>query len=134
MLSCICLFVIPWTAACQTPLSSTVSWSLLKFTSSAIPFSSYLQSSPASGSFQMSQFFASGGHSIRVLASASALPMNIQDWFPLGLTDFLAVQRTLKSLLQHHNSKASILQHSAIFMVQLLCWYMTTGKTIKQFS
>ena len=50
------------------------------------------------------------------------------DWL-----DLRAVQWTLKSLLQHHSSKASILQHSAFFMVQLSCWYMTTGKTIKQF-
>ena len=58
--------------------------------------------------------------------------MNIQDWFPLGLTvlDLLEVQETLKSLLQHHSSKASILQHSAVFMVQHSQLYMTTGKTI----
>ena len=57
--------------------------------------------------------------------------MNSQDWFPLGLTGcLLAVQRTLKSLLQHHSSKVSILQHSAFFMVQLSHPYMTTGKTI----
>ena len=66
-----------------------------------VPFSSCLQSFTASGSFQMSQFFATGGQSIGVLASASTLPMNIQDlkidWFYL-----LAVQGTLKSLLQHH--------------------------------
>ena len=60
--------------------------------------------SPASGSFQMSQFFASGGQSIAVLASTSVLPMNTQDWSPLGWTgwlDLLAVQGALKSLLQH---------------------------------
>ena len=65
-----------------------------------------LQSFPASGSFPMSQFFASGGQSIRNSASASVFPMNIQGWFPLGLTDLiLAVQRTLKSLPQHYSSK-----------------------------
>ena len=55
----------------------------------------------------MSQLFESGGQSTGVLASASVLPMNIQDWFPLGMDwlDLLAVQRTLKSLLQHHSSK-----------------------------
>ena len=59
---------------------------------SVIPFSSCLQSFPASRSFQMSQFFTSGGQSIGVLASASVLPMNIQDWFPLGLTGWLFLQ------------------------------------------
>ena len=84
------------------------------------------------GLFPVSQFFSSGGHSIGVSASASVLPMNIQDWFPFGLTGcyFLAVQGTLKSLLQHHSSKASILRHSACFIVQLSHPYMTTGKTI----
>ena len=60
--------------------------------SSVIPFSSHLQSFPASGSFQMSQFFASGGQNIGVSASASVLPMNIQDWFPLGLTGLISFQ------------------------------------------
>ena len=69
----------------------------------------------------MSQFFASDGRSIRVSASASILPVNIQDSFPLRRTslNLLAVQGTLKSLLQHHSWKASILWHSAFFMVQL---------------
>ena len=99
---------------------------------SVIPFSSWLQSFPASGSFQISQFFTSGGQSIGVSASASVLPMNIQDWFPLGLAwlDLLAVQGTLKSLLQHHSSKALILWCLAFFIVQLSHPYMTTGKTI----
>ena len=79
----------------------------------------------------MSRLFTSGGQRIGASASASVLPMNIHGWFPLGLTGcLLAVQRTLKSLLQHHSSKASILQHSAFFMVQLSHPYMTTGKTI----
>ena len=60
--------------------------------SSSAPFSSCLQSFLASGSFQMSQFFTSGGQSIRVSASASVLPMNIQDWFPLGLTIWISLQ------------------------------------------
>ena len=76
----------------------------------------------------MSQFFASGAQSIGVSASASVLPMNIQDWFPLGWTGFISLQS--KSLLQHHSSKASILQHSAFFMVQLSCPYMSIGKII----
>ena len=78
----------------------------------------------------MSQFFASVGQSIGT--SASVLLMNIQGCFPLGLTgfDLLAVQRILKSLLQHHNSKVSVLQCSGCFMVQLSHPCMTTGKTI----
>ena len=59
-------------------------WSHPAISSSVVPFSSCLQSFPASGSFQMSQFFSSGGQSIRVSASASVLPLNIQNWFPLG--------------------------------------------------
>ena len=107
-------------------------WCHPTISSSVIPFSSCLQSFPASGSFQMSQFFLSAGQSIRASASASVLPMNIQDWFPLGWIwlDLLAIQGTLKSLLQHHSSKASILRHSALFIVQLSHPYMTTGKTI----
>ena len=84
-----------WTAAHQASLSFTNSWSLLKLTSIesvklsdhfilCYPFFSCFQSFPASRSFPMSWLFASGGQSIR--ASASVLPMNIQDWFPLGLT------------------------------------------------
>ena len=86
-------------------------WCHPTISSSTVPFSSRLQSFPASGSFQMSGFFPSGGQSIGVSASASVLPMNIQDWFLFRIDwlDLLAVQGTLKSLLQHHSSKASIL-------------------------
>ena len=99
--------------------------------SSVVPFSSCLQSFPGSGSFPMRQFFTSGGQTIGVSASTSVLPMNIQDWFPLGWTglDLLAVQGTLKSLLQHHSSKASILQHAVFFIAQLSHSSMITGKT-----
>ena len=95
--------------------------------SSVVHFSSHLQSFPASGSFQMSHFFASGGQSIGFSASSeySGLISCRMDWL-----DLLAVQGTLKSLLQHHSSKASILWRSAFFMVQLTHPYMTTGKTI----
>ena len=96
-LSHVRLFATPWTAACQASLSITNSRSLLKLMSIVFvmpsshlilchPFSSCLQSFPASGSFQMSQFFVAGGQSIGVSASSSVLPMNIQDWFPLGWT------------------------------------------------
>ena len=144
----------PWTAACQASLSITNSRNLLKLMCIesvmpsnhfilAVPFSSCLQSFPVSGSFQMtlkSQLFTSGGQSIGVSALASVLPINQSfnispstsglisfrtDWL-----DLLAVQGTLKSLLQHHSSKASILWHSAFFIVQLSHPYMTTGKTI----
>ena len=78
----------------------------------------------------MSQLFVSGGQSIGVSASTSVLPMNTQVSFRVDWLDLLAVQGTLKSLLQHHSSKASILRHSAFFIVQLSHPYMTTGKTI----
>ena len=81
----------------------------------------------------MSQIFASSGQSIRVSASASVLPSNEHPGlisFRMDWLDLLAVQGTLKSLLQHHSSKASILWHSAFFIVQLSHPYMTTGKTI----
>ena len=90
LLSCVQLLVTPWTAVCQASLSFTISQSLLKFMSIELvmpsnhlvvywPFSSCLQSFPASGSLPMHQFFVSGGQSIGVSASASVLPMNIQD-------------------------------------------------------
>ena len=93
----------PWTAVRQTSLSFTISWSLLKFMciESVMPsnhlvlchpFSSCLQSFPASGSFPMSWLFASGGQSIGASASASVLPVNIQDWFHLGLTSLISLQ------------------------------------------
>ena len=80
----------------------------------------------------MSQLFASGGQSIGVSASTSVLSMNTQGLisFRIDWLDLLAVQGTLKSLLQYHISKASILWHSAFFIVQLSHPYMTTGKTI----
>ena len=132
--------VTPWTTARQAFLSFRISGGLLKFMSIELvmpsnnlilccPFSSCPQSFPASGSFLVSQPFATGGQSIG--ASTSVLPVNIQGWFPLGLTGLIsAVQGTLKSLLQHHYSKASILQRSAFIMVQLLNLYLATGKSM----
>ena len=67
-------------------------WHHPTISSSVVPFSSHLQSFPASGSFQMSRLFTSGGQSIGVLASASVLPINIQDWFPLGWTGWISLQ------------------------------------------
>jgi len=98
--------------------------------SSVVPFSSCLQSFPASGSFQISHFFASGEQSIGVSASASVLPMNIQDWFPLGWTGWISLQSKGLSRVFLSNSKTSILWHSAFFIVHLSHPYMTTGKTI----
>ena len=94
LLSHVWLFATPWTAAHQSSLSLTDSWSLLKLMSIELvmpsnhlilchSLSSCLPSFPASGSFLMSQFFASGGQSIGASAPALVLPMNIQDWFPL---------------------------------------------------
>ena len=99
-LSCAQLFVSPWTAAARLPCPSLSPqacpnsyplsrWCYPTISSSATPFSSYLQSFPASGSFPMSQLFLSGGQSIG--ASASVLPMNVQGWFPLGLTGLISL-------------------------------------------
>ena len=95
--------VIPWTAAHQLPCPSPTpgacsnscplsQWCHPIIASSVIPSSSRLQSFPASVSFSMSPFFTSGGQSIGVSGSASVLPMNIQDWFPLGLTGWISLQ------------------------------------------
>ena len=85
----------PRTYSNSCPLSR---WCHLTISSSVIPFSSCLQSFPASGSFPVSQFFTSGEQSIGVSASASVLPMNVQDWFPLGWTEYLLYKesRTLQ--------------------------------------
>ena len=110
---------LPTHRACSNSCSSSW-WCHPTISSSVIPFSSCLQSFPASESFPMSQFFTSGGQIIGVSASASVLPMNIQEWFPLGWTGWISLQSKglLKSLLQHHSSIASILWCSAFFMVQ----------------
>ena len=102
-LSHVRLFATPWIAARQASLSITNSRSLLKLlsieswchpaiSSSVVPFFSHLRYFPASGSFQISQFFASGGQSIGVSVSASVLPMNTQDWSPLGWTGWISLQ------------------------------------------
>ena len=113
----------PWNRWCHPIISSSV-----------VPFSSYLQSFPASGSFQMSQLFASGGQSIGISASASVPPMNIQDWFPLGWTGWISLQS--KGLLRVFSNItslvmwASVLWCSAFFIVPFSHPYMTTEKTI----
>ena len=103
LLSRVWFFATPWTAAHQASLSITNSQSLLKLMSIKSvmpsnhlilcdPFSTHLQSFPTSGSFHMSQLFTSGGQSIGVSAPASVLPMNIQDWSPLGWTGWISSQ------------------------------------------
>ena len=100
-LSCVRLFVTPQHTRppCPSPTPGVYSnscplsqWCHPTMLSSVIPFSSCLQSFPASGSFPVSRFFASGGQSIGISASASVLPMNIQDWFPLGWTSLTSLQ------------------------------------------
>ena len=98
--------------------------------SSAIPFFPCPQSFPASGSFPISQFFTSGGRSIRGSVSASVFPMNIQDWFHLGLTGWISLQS--KGLWRVF-SNTTVRKHlwcSAFFMVQLSHPCITAGKTI----
>ena len=107
-------------------------WCHPTISSTIISFSSHPQSFPASGSFQMSQFFTSGGQSVEVFSFSissskeySGLISFRMDWL-----DLLAIQGTLKSLLQHHSSKASIPWRSALFILQVPHPYMTTGKII----
>ena len=141
--SFVCNFVTPWTAACQDSPSFTISQNLLKLMSiePVMPSNHLILCRPL-------LFLPSIFPSIRVFSNESVLrirwpkhwnfsfnisPSNIYsglisfttDWF-----DLLAIQGTLKSLLQHLSSKASILQHSAFFIVQISHPYMTTGKTI----
>ena len=109
------------------PLSQ---WYHLNISSSATPISFCPQSFPASGSFPMSRFFTLGGQSIGV--SASVFPMNIQDWFPLGLTGFIPL---LSKELSRVFSNTTVQKHQffstqLFFMVQLSHLYMTTGKAI----
>ena len=127
--SCIWLFVTPWTAAHQPCLSITSSWSLLSScplsqwcypttSSSVVPFSSCPQSFSASGSFQMSQFFASSGQSIGVSASVSVIPMNIHGWFPLGWTGWISLQ---SKRLSRVFSNTTVQKHQ-FFSTQLSLW------------
>ena len=141
--SCIQLFATPWTAACQVSLSITNSLSLLKliFIRSVMPPNNFIFCLPL---YFLPLIFPC----IRVFSNESVLPINWPKYrrfsfsigpsneysglisFSMDWLDLLAVQGTLKSLLQHHRSKASILCHSAFFISQLSHPYMTTGKTI----
>ena len=110
--------------------SRPLSWWCHPTISFSVPlFSSCPQSFPASRYFPMSQLFASGGQSTGASASASVLPVNTRGWFPLGWTGLIP-QGTLRSLLQYHSLKASVLWCSAFFRVQPSHLCMTTGKTI----
>ena len=112
------------------PLSQ---WCHPTISSSVVPFSSCPQSFPASGSFQVSQLFTSGGQSIGVSASASVLPMNTQDWSALGWTHWISLQskRLSKTLLQHHSSKTSILKKKKISSLALGFLYSPTLTSIQ---
>ena len=135
------LFVTPRTVARQAPLSFTDSWSLLRFMSIEVVMPS--KHLILCHSLLLPSIFPC----IRVFSNELVLRirwpknwsfqlqrqslMNIQDWFPLGWTGWISLQfKSLKSLLQHHSSKASILWRSAFLIVQLSHPYMTTGKTI----
>ena len=110
------------------PLSQ---WCHPAISSSVIPFSSCLRCFPASGSFPMSQFFASGGQSIGVSASASVLPMNSQEWFPLGWTGWISLQsKGLSRVFSNTQFKSINPRCSSFFTVQLSHPYKTTGKII----
>ena len=125
---------------CPSPTPGTCSnscpssrWCHPTISSSIIPFFSCLQSFPASGCLPMCQFFTSGGKSGGVSASALVCPSNEYSGlisFRMDWLDLLAVQGTLKSLLQQHRSKSSIIWYSAFFIVQLSHPYMITGKTV----
>ena len=143
LLSCFWLFASPWTAACQASLSITNSQSLLKLMSieSVMPSNHLILCHPL---LLLPSIFGS----IRVFSNQSVLRIKWpKDWsfsfsispskeysglfsFSIDWFDLLAVQETLKSLFQHHSSKASIVRHSAFFTVQISHPYMTTGKTI----
>ena len=143
LISCVRLFVTPWTTACQASLSFTISWTFLKLMSTELVMRSnhLLLCYPL---LLLPSIFPS----IRVFSNESALCIRWPKYWSLSFSvspsneyaglisfridwfDLLAVQRTLKSLLHHHSLKASILRHSAFFTVQLSHPYMTTGKTI----
>ena len=105
-------------------------WCHPSVSSFVMPFSPFIQSFLASGSFSRSWLFTSHGQSVGPSASAPVLSMNTQGWFPLGLTYSISLLSKGLSILQHHSSKSSILQCSAFFIVQFSHPYMITGKII----
>ena len=143
LLRCVWPFVTPWTAACQASLNFTISQNLLKLMS----IESVMPSNHLILYYLLLFLLPSTFPSVRVFFNESALCIRWAEYWSFSLTiissneysglisfkidqfDLLAVQGILKSLLQHHNSKASILWHSAFFTVQPSHLYMTTGKT-----
>ena len=123
---------------CLSPTSGAYSnscpssqWCYPTISSSVVPISSRLRSFPASGSFPMSQSFVSGGQSIGVSTSASVLPMNIRDWFPLGWTGWISFQsKGLSRVLSNTTVQKHQFFGAQLSLVQLSHPYMTTGKTI----
>ena len=145
-LSRVRLFVTPWTAACRLPCPSPslgacsdscplIRWFHPTISSSVTPFSSCLQSFSVSGSFQMSQFFTSSGQSIGVSASASVLPVNIEDWYPLGMTSLISLQ--IKGLSLQSKGLSRILnttvQKHQFFGTQLYFIYGPTLTSIHDY-
>ena len=121
----------PTLRACSNSCPSS-QWCHLTISSSVVPFSSCLQSFPKSRSFPVRQFFASGGQTIGVSASASVLPMKIQDWFPLGWTGWISLQ---SKGLSRVFSNTTVQKHqffgAQLFFIVLLSHpYMTPKKTI----
>ena len=142
LLSHVRLFATPWIAACQASLSITNSWSSLKLTSlevgghpaissSVVPFSFCPQSLPPSESFPMSQLFAWGGQSTGISASTSVLPVNTQDWSPLGWTCWISLQfKGLSRVSPKPQFKSINFSALSVLHSPTSHPYMTTGKTI----
>ena len=124
-----CPSPIPGVYPNSCPLSR---WCHPTISSSVVPFSSCPQSFPASGSFPVNQLFASGGQRIGVSASSPVLPVNTQDWYPLGWTGWISLQSKGLSRVFSNTTvqKHQILRRSAFFIVQLSHPCMTTGKNI----
>ena len=138
-LSCVQLFETPWTAGCQASLSTTSSWALLRFMyiKSAMPSNHLILCRPLLLFPGIRVFFNESVVRIKwpkYWSFSFSISTSNERWglisFKMDWLDLLAVQETLKSLLQHHSSKASILWWSAFFIVELSHPYMTTGKTI----
>ena len=130
LLNRVWLFVTPCLQHARLPCPSPTPWACLNscpssqwchptISSSVVPFSFLLQSFPVSEAFPMSQFFAWGGQSIGVSASASVFPMNIQDWFPLGLSGLICLQ--FKGLSRVFSN--TTVQKHQFFATQLPLWY-----------
>ena len=136
------LFAAPWAVAHQSPLSSTISQSLLKFMSTELvmisnhlilccPLLLCLQSSPASRSFPVNLSFVSGGQTIGASVSATVLPMNIQGWFPLELTGFISLRS--KGLSRIFSSLKALLQFESINSLPFILLYGPTLTSVHDY-